>query len=795
MANAIAIDFGTSRIKLAYLEPGSKQPQLMRLGNDQPFAPSLFYIENDSGSIAWGFDAEHMLASDPDGIISVLKRSLERKYIRAHRERFTPRALMTHLFRDLRERAGGEVASFRRLAPSTVFLTVPALYNTFVENLMEAAAHDAGFESVKFISEPVAAARAWLFETQATEKEVVVLDCGGGTLDWAYLRYVDGRFVIVPECPPDSNPNVGGFDVDVDLLGSIRSNHPAWQTEIDAQHAFCLEQVRVSKERYCKGLPMGSLRVGGHTMAFNERDVQTVLDGRYIHHACESVKTFLNNVNQYSSGTSPVVLLVGGSARIKGLRDAIEAASGCETVWWERSEYATVLGAVVNLQEDCFGRDSSAADFQPSSETAVSEDMDGQPLKLDTGNGSAVAIVSGGATGHQPTQDSIAMLSEAQSHYDAGNIELALQKTAYLCDSEPGYARAFLMKAKIYFEKREFDAVVSAATGCIKLDPTLVTAYYYRSLAWSLLREFEKSKMDMNIVINSGIEIEKKGFLFFCRALCNTHLDMIDDAITDLKTAIESTGWCQDENTSVAALYTVMGSLQSRKGEDATFAFASALKNMPDTIDEKFGDRFRTTCSNFKIVVGASINDFIQVLYWDACKKQFNDPRLAVSYFMDNAKKQTFAQSLSAENDPKFLLQAISIAVERNESDCALHLLYQFFLLHCQFDVTAVKKDPWIARSQNAELLEFFRPKFSYLDLLVLGSTGAKIKNESMFQTTYLQINIFIEYKNGTRKEVKRSLRLLRADEESTLPDVFSEIGFMGRNIKAWSCNVVCAEQ
>jgi hypothetical protein len=44
MTETIAIDFGTSRTKLAYVAPATGQPELMRLGHDErTYIQSLFY--------------------------------------------------------------------------------------------------------------------------------------------------------------------------------------------------------------------------------------------------------------------------------------------------------------------------------------------------------------------------------------------------------------------------------------------------------------------------------------------------------------------------------------------------------------------------------------------------------------------------------------------------------------------------------------------------------------------------------------------------------------------------------
>ena len=72
MTDAVAIDFGTSRTKLAYWDDQSREPRLMHLGYyDQPFIPSLFHLARDSEQILWGQDAEEMLTEDPAGIVQI----------------------------------------------------------------------------------------------------------------------------------------------------------------------------------------------------------------------------------------------------------------------------------------------------------------------------------------------------------------------------------------------------------------------------------------------------------------------------------------------------------------------------------------------------------------------------------------------------------------------------------------------------------------------------------------------------------------------------------------------------
>ena len=136
--------------------------------------------------------------------------------------RVEPGTLLRELLTHLREQAGQQIAAMGGQAPTQVWLTLPALYGPTEEGLIRMAATKAGFGEVAVIPEPVAAARAWLAETGEASADVVVVDCGGGTSDWAYLRRQGEDFDIVASCPPWGDSQVGGPDVDTELLEQLK---------------------------------------------------------------------------------------------------------------------------------------------------------------------------------------------------------------------------------------------------------------------------------------------------------------------------------------------------------------------------------------------------------------------------------------------------------------------------------------------------------------------------------------------------------------------------------------------
>ena len=226
---------------------------------------------------------------------------------------------------------------------------MPALAGPFEEGLLREAADEAGFSEVELVPEPVAAARAWLMETGESADAVCVLDCGGGTIDWAYLRRDGNDFRIVAECPPGGDRHVGGYDVDLELLNQVAEALPAEaQDALEERQPYYLAQVRAAKERVGRGLPIPPLRVAGRQVQLTEKQIQDAVSARFIEQTCTGLADYLERVKALTSGQLPPVLLVGGSAWLIGLKETLEQRLTCRVLRWERSDYAVALGALNN---------------------------------------------------------------------------------------------------------------------------------------------------------------------------------------------------------------------------------------------------------------------------------------------------------------------------------------------------------------------------------------------------------------------------------------------------------------
>ena len=348
--NTIAIDFGTSRTKVAYLDPGTQQPELMPLGRE-PSIPSLFNVDPDSEKVWIGDDAFDRLEDNPRCTITTLKRALSQSF-RFGGRRVTPKALLTTLFSEIRERAGREISCFDNVPPTAVQLTFTYVNPEIEKNLLKEAAQAAGFKTVELVSEPEAAARAWQAAVSDNHyRDAIVLDCGGGTVDWCYLhRTESGRFQQKPALT-QGEVKRGGEEVDEDLVELVNSKLPHRASNVH----FLRQHCRELKERYCRERGEQSLfqiEDGGHPVKLAGSEIQAVINDTFITPVCGAFKSYLDDVKEATKREDPAVLLVGGSANLKGLKEALEGELGCQVFKWHRSEFATVLGAALPVQTE-----------------------------------------------------------------------------------------------------------------------------------------------------------------------------------------------------------------------------------------------------------------------------------------------------------------------------------------------------------------------------------------------------------------------------------------------------------
>ena len=354
----LAIDFGTSRIKVAYLYQGKSQMAPLGEGG-RSYMPSLFYL-SPSGDVEIGDNAASMLNSDPVGVVDILKQKLREPWIRKRRVRKTPSELLTILFQSIRTRCHQELPHVFSEEPTEVILTYPARYSQVERDILRKAALSVGFEKVHTISEPEAAALAWQHKVGASldSTNLIILDCGGGTVDWTCLQSINDQLQLYSEVPPGGDENIGGHNVDEELLELLKEKVLKQEKDelldiIEEENTKYLHILRNIKEKYSrlgKITDSDIIMVGDCKVQLNQKDLEDTFQVKIFEHLVTNFSIYLQKIRELTQEQTPTILLVGGTGKIRGLKQVLETQCNVKVVLWMESEFATVQGALYSLQ-------------------------------------------------------------------------------------------------------------------------------------------------------------------------------------------------------------------------------------------------------------------------------------------------------------------------------------------------------------------------------------------------------------------------------------------------------------
>lgn len=332
---ALAIDFGTSRTKVGWRDANGNVELLWFEG--KPYLPTIFYLPRGSDEILLGNEANAAFKEEPKGGVDKLKREIAqdaRKSIHTTENRapIQPKDLLVRLFEEIERHAVQQVDCFRGRIPEEVWLMAPGNADIEVEMLLKLAAREVGWDRAQIISEPAAAARYWLYGegySEATESMVVVLDCGGGTTDWACLQRSEKQIFRTREYTPGAI-NRGGVDVDEALYRWVYDQNldhaadpqidPQLRTKLREQlEPHLRDKLRIWKEETFKGENPKPLRINGKQLKLNAELLEILYQQHYIDKILPEFERFLLPIVKQHPDVP--VLLVGGN-----VTDGLEAA-------------------------------------------------------------------------------------------------------------------------------------------------------------------------------------------------------------------------------------------------------------------------------------------------------------------------------------------------------------------------------------------------------------------------------------------------------------------------------------
>lgn len=398
-ATCVGIDLGTTYSCVAVFEDGDITV-INNADRRSITASVLFVRDTNLSEIVVGDRARAMAAREPGTLVYDAKRFIGKRFdaevaerearglpfalvpgMSAARGQLEPHIEVTtdgQLLRFAPEDVGALVVHALKLEAEryvgreveNVVLAVPVGFSALQINATKEAAVLAGFNVLRCIHEPTAAAMAYGLHTKSRVNTVMVYDMGGGTLDVSLLNLNNGIFEVMAAA---GDNRLGGQDFNLGVLDAlvarVRAALPGYALEEDAEAMRALREeaerikIELNDECDCGGnFDEGSLTdeegvevklpasIAAAAPILISRAEFVRLSAKLFDRALAPVKQVLQRVGMATTEVDEVVL-VGGSTRMayvrKMLRDHFDQEPNCDVSPEEAVAHGTAIQAAI----------------------------------------------------------------------------------------------------------------------------------------------------------------------------------------------------------------------------------------------------------------------------------------------------------------------------------------------------------------------------------------------------------------------------------------------------------------
>nr|BFE66801.1 molecular chaperone DnaK [Actinoplanes digitatis] len=220
MARAVGIDLGTTNSCVSVLEGG--EPTVVANAEGSRTTPSIVAFARN-GEVLVGEVAKRQAVTNPDRTIRSVKREVGTNWsVDIDSKKYTPQEISARVLMKLKR----DSEAYLGESVTDAVITVPAYFNDAQRQATKEAGEIAGFNVLRIVNEPTAAALAYGLDKGSKEQTVLVFDLGGGTFDVSLLELGEG--VIEVKATSGDN-HLGGDDWDqrvIDhLVKTFRGEH------------------------------------------------------------------------------------------------------------------------------------------------------------------------------------------------------------------------------------------------------------------------------------------------------------------------------------------------------------------------------------------------------------------------------------------------------------------------------------------------------------------------------------------------------------------------------------------
>ncbi|MEJ1117086.1 Hsp70 family protein [Phyllobacterium sp. CCNWLW109] len=373
----VGIDFGTTGSRVACLMAG--RPIILEDAHGRGTMPSNVAFSPD-GRVVVGEGGQRIAVREQGSVVFATKRLIGRAYsdpviqhlkdslafkivrseagdawIEVHGKAHSPIDICAAIFKKLRETARRNLCFDVRKG----LVAIPAYYNETQRAAIRTAAKIGGWEVMRMIAEPTAAA---VFHGDTVkDQKLVIYDFGGGTFDVSIVDYSDEVFEVLST---DGDTFLGGEDIDLRIqayvlealklssqglsgatLRNLKDSCELAKIELCGQH---VAEIAIPPEMVALGAPTSFTMNRGLLEEICEDIVQRTLDlcDRALAHAGRDgpggswSRLPLQDVGN--------VFLVGGSTHLPFIERRVEEFFARKPISGPRREDAVALGCALH---------------------------------------------------------------------------------------------------------------------------------------------------------------------------------------------------------------------------------------------------------------------------------------------------------------------------------------------------------------------------------------------------------------------------------------------------------------
>ena len=375
MSKVLGIDLGTSITKMAAIQNG--EPKCLESREGSVLVPS-FVALSKSGERLVGVLAKRQAVTNPQNTIFAVKRFIGRHYddhevqeelkrlpyetkkkqgggveIKMGEKWYDPIEVSSMILQkikaDAEEKLGEKVTD--------VVITCPANFDDSQRKATKTAGEIAGFNVLRIINEPTAAALSYGFGKKKPER-VVVYDFGGGTFDVTILNISPDTVEVLAT---GGEPHLGGEDFDQKLIDWLVNNFKKDQGIDLSRDPLALQRLKEAAEKakielssaleteinlpFVSGDDSGPKHLYYKISRSDLENLTRSLVERSIVRTGETLKEAKVNKSEVDE-----IILVGGTSLIPFVREEVKRFFGQETNKSINPEEVVAMGAAIQAE-------------------------------------------------------------------------------------------------------------------------------------------------------------------------------------------------------------------------------------------------------------------------------------------------------------------------------------------------------------------------------------------------------------------------------------------------------------